>query len=69
MTETHIRVVEELAIAVNLVLQGEIESDMFHLLLDEDFGTGGVLLLLKVLDHVREPHSQTVVAGIGEQKG
>lgn len=69
MTERHILVVEEHAIAVNLVLQGEIENDIIHLLLVEDFGTGGVLLFLKVLNHVREPHSQTIVAGIGERKG
>ena len=54
---------------MHLVLQSEIESDMLHLLLDEDFGACGVLLLLKVLDHVREPHSQPIVAGIRERQG
>lgn len=61
-------VVEVLALAVDLVLQGEVEGDVLHLLLDEDLGARGVLLLLQVLDHVGEPHGQTVVAVRGRKK-
>lgn len=55
-------VVEILPLAVDLVLQGEVKGDVFHLLLDEDLGARGVLLLLQVFDHVGEPHGQTIVA-------
>lgn len=54
-------VVEVLSVAVHLVLQGEVEGDVLHLLLDEDLGARGVLLLLEILDHVREPHRQPIV--------
>lgn len=47
---------------MNLVFQGEVKGDVLHSLLDENLGTRRVLLLLQVLDHVGEPHSQTVVA-------
>lgn len=58
-------VVEVLSLAVDLVFQGEVKGDVFHFLLDESLGARGVLLLLQVLDHVGEPHCQTVVAGRG----
>lgn len=61
-------VVEVLSLAVDLVLQREVEGDVLHLLLGEDLGAGGVLLLLQVLDHVGEPHGETVVAG-GPDRG
>lgn len=60
-------VVEVLALAVDLILQGEVEGDVLHFLLDEDLGARGILLLLQVLDHVGEPHGQTVVAGRGRR--
>lgn len=63
-------VVEVLSLAVDLVFQGEVKGDVLHFLLDESLGARGVLLLLQVLDHVGEPHRQTVVAGPegGEKK-
>lgn len=50
---------------MHLVLQGEVEGDVLHPLLGEGLGAGLVLLLLDVLDHVREPHRQAVVAARG----
>lgn len=47
---------------MDLVLQGEVKGHVFHFLLDEDLSAWVVLLLLEVFDHVREPHSQAVVA-------
>lgn len=63
-------VVEVLSLAVDLVFQGEVKGDVLHFLLDKSLGARGVLLLLQVLDHVGEPHRQTVVAGRegGEKK-
>ena len=61
-------VIEVLPLAVDLVFQGEVEGHVFYFLLDEDLGAGGVLLLLKVLDHVGEPHRQTVVAGVRRRR-
>lgn len=59
----HSLVIEVLPLSVDLVLQGEVECDVFYSLLDKNLGARGVLLLLQVLDHVGEPHGQTVVAG------
>lgn len=50
---------------MHLVLQGEVEGDVLHPLLGEGLGARLVLLLLDVLDHVREPHRQAVVAAKG----
>lgn len=47
---------------MDLVFQGEVKGDVFYFLLDENLGAGRVLLLLEVLDHIREPHCQAVVA-------
>lgn len=58
-------VVEVVALAVHLVFQGEVEGDVLHPLLGEGLGARLVLLLLDVLDHVREPHRQAVVAAGG----
>lgn len=52
---------------MHLVLQGEVEGDVLHPLLGEGLGARLVLLLLDVLDHVREPHRQAVVAAKGGQ--
>lgn len=52
---------------MHLVLQGEVEGDVLHPLLGEGLGARLVLLLLDVLDHVREPHRQAVVAVKGGQ--
>lgn len=61
-------VIEVLPLTVNLVFQGEVEGDVFHFLLDEHLGARGVLLFLEVLDHVREPNGQTVVAKGGWER-
>lgn len=55
-------VVEVVSLAMHLVLQGEVEGDVLHPLLGEGLGARLVLLLLDVLDHVWEPHRQTIVA-------
>lgn len=47
---------------MHLVFQGEVKSDMLHSLLGEGLCARLVLLLLDVLDHVWEPHCQTIVA-------
>lgn len=54
---------------MDLVLQCEVKGDMFYFLLGENLGARGVLLFLKVLDHVGEPHCQAVVAGGGRGWG
>ena len=62
-------VVEVVSLAMHLVLQGEVESDVLHLLLGEGFCAGFILLLLDVLDHVWEPHRQPVVAAKVSESG
>lgn len=47
---------------MDLVLQSEVEGQVLHFLLNEDFSAWVVLLLLEVFDHVREPHGQAIVA-------
>lgn len=59
---SHALVVEVLAALVDLVLQGEVEGEVPDLLAGEEFGARGVLDVLQVLDHVREPNRQPVVA-------
>lgn len=54
-----------MALAVHLVFQGEVEGDVLYPLLGEGLGARLVLLLLDVLDHVREPHRQAIVAARG----
>lgn len=55
-------VVEVMSLAMHLVFQGEVESDMLHSFLREGHCAGLIFLLLDVLDHVWEPHCQAVVA-------
>lgn len=54
---------------MDLVFQSEVKGDMVYFLLNKNLGARSVLLLLQVLDHVREPHCQTVVAGGGRGGG
>lgn len=54
-------VVDILSFFVHLVFQGEIEMETFNPLPVEHLHPGLVLLILQMLDHVREPHSQTIV--------
>lgn len=55
-------VVEVVSLAMHLVLQGEVESDVLHPLIGEGLCVGFIFLLLDIFDHIREPHRQAVVA-------
>lgn len=55
-------VIEVVSLAMHLVLQGEVESDVLHPLIGEGLCAGFIFLLLDVFDHIREPHRQAVVA-------
>lgn len=57
-----ILVMDVLSLAVDLIDQREIEVKAFHTFSMKHFHLGLVLFILHVFDHVREPHSQTVVA-------
>lgn len=46
---------------MDLVLQREVEGEVFDALVVVDLHSGGVLVSLKVLDDVREPDRQAVV--------
>lgn len=54
-------VIDVLSLFMDLVLQGEVESEVFHLLPVEKLHLRLILLILQVLDHVRKPHRQSVV--------
>lgn len=49
------------SISVDLVFQGEVESEVFNVLIVVNLHSGGVLIGLKVLDDIWEPHRQPVV--------
>lgn len=51
-----------LSLTVDLVDQGKVEVETFYPLTVEYSDLGLVLLILHVLDHIREPHSQPMVA-------
>ena len=61
-------VVDVLSLPVDLVFQGEVEVELLHPLSVEHLDLGLVLLALQVLDHVREPHRQPVVAATQQQQ-
>lgn len=50
-----------LPLAVDLIDQGEVEVETLHSFPVEHSYFGLVLLVLHVLDHVWEPHAQSVV--------
>ena len=56
-------VVQEDSVSVDLVLQGEVEGEVFDAFAVVDLHSGGVLVGLKVLDDVREPHREPVEPG------
>lgn len=58
-------VVNVLALAVDLVDQGEVEVETLHSFPVEHSYFGLVLLVLHVFDHVWEPHAQPVVTEPG----
>lgn len=62
MTKTNLLVVEVVSLAMHLVFQGEVKRLVLHSLLGEGLCARFIFLLLDVLDHVWEPHRQTIVA-------
>lgn len=56
-------IVEEKAVFVNLVLQGEVEGEIFDPFVVVDLHLRGVLVGLEVLDDIREPDRQAVIPG------
>lgn len=59
----HILVIEVLPASVDLVLQREVKCHVLYALPWEHFGPCCIVHSLEMADHVREPDSQTVVAG------
>lgn len=51
-----------LPLTVDLVDQREVKVEALHTFSVEHSDFGLVLLILHVLDHIREPHSQPVIA-------
>jgi len=51
-----------LPLFVDLILQSEVKMKAFHFLTMEDLDVGLVLLKLEVLDLVRKPRSQAIIA-------
>lgn len=60
-TKPAVPVIYKDPISVDLVLQGEIESEVFNAFIVMNLYSGGVLVSLKVLDDIWEPHRQPVV--------
>ncbi len=48
---------------MDLVLQGEVEGKVFNAFVVVNLHSGGVLVSLKVLDDIREPHREPVEPG------
>lgn len=57
----YILVIDVFSLSVDLILQGEVEVEAFNSLSMEHLDFGLILLLLQVFDHVREPHTQSIV--------
>lgn len=57
----YILVIDVFSLSVDLILQGEVEVEAFYSLSVEHLDFGLILLLLQVFDHVREPHTQSIV--------
>lgn len=56
-------VVDEDTTGVDLVLHGEIEGEVLDAFVAVGLHLGGIVVCLKMLDDVREPHRQAVVPG------
>lgn len=54
-------VVDEDTTGVDLVLHGEIEGEVLDAFVAVGLHLGGIVVCLKMLDDVREPHRQAVV--------
>lgn len=56
-------VADEDPVGVDLVLQGEVEGEVLDAFVAVGLHLGGIVVCLKMLDDVREPHRQAVVPG------
>lgn len=54
-------IIDEKAIFVYLVLQGEVEGEVFNAVTVVDLHFRGILIRLKVFDDVRKPNWQTII--------
>lgn len=54
-------VADEDPVGVDLVLQGEVEGEVLDAFVAVGLHLGGIVVCLKMLDDVREPHRQAVV--------
>lgn len=54
-------IIDEKSIPVYLVLQGEVEGEVFNLFIVVDLHFGGILICLKVFDDIREPNRQAII--------
>lgn len=60
---------EKDSISVDLVLQREVEGDVFSAFVVVNLHSGGVLIGLEVLDDIREPHREPVEPGHRDKVG
>lgn len=54
-------IINEKAVPVYLVFQGEVESEVFNAFIVVDLHFGGILICLKVFDDIREPNGQAII--------
>lgn len=54
-------IINEKAVPVYLVLQGEVKSEVFNAFIVVDLHFGGILISLKVFDDIREPNGQAII--------
>lgn len=54
---------------MDLVFQCEVEGEVLHTFLIEDFDSGFILLILEISDHVREPDGKAIVTAARRGKG
>lgn len=52
---------------MDLVLQGEVEGEVLDPFAVVNLHSGGILVSLKVLDHIWEPHGEPVEPGNNRQ--
>lgn len=54
-------IINEKAVPVYLVLQGEVKGEVFNAFIVVDLHLGGILICLEVFDDIREPHRQAII--------
>lgn len=54
-------IINEKAVPVYLVFQGEVKGEVFYAFIVVDLHFGGVLICLKVFDDIREPNGQAII--------